>query len=61
MSSLIKTRLPSKFPRNFQDKQTTAKLNIPVTSNYTNATNGNLFGNPVFIKEEISCLANFCA
>ena len=33
------------------------------TSNKHYATNGNLVGtcNPVFIKEEISCLANFCA
>ena len=31
------------------------------TSNKQYATNESLFGNPVFTKEEISCLANVCA
>ena len=31
------------------------------TSNKQYATNRNLIGNPVFIKEEISCSADFCA
>ena len=41
----------TELPRDFQNKQTATK--IPVEKKY--ATNGNLVGNLVFIKEEILC------
>ena len=47
MFALIKTGLPSKFSRDFQDKQTTAEYQ----TNKQYATNENLVGNPVFTKE----------
>ena len=46
-STSIKTGLLTKFPHDFRDEQTTADKQY--------ATNGNLVGNPVFIKEDISC------
>ena len=50
ISTSITTGLLTKCPRDFRDEQT-IQLN---TSNKQYSTNGNLVGNPVFIKEEIS-------
>ena len=48
--ALIKTGLPTKFPREFQDKQTTAEY---MYNNKQYATIGNLVGNRAFIKKDI--------
>ena len=48
----IKTGFPTKFPRDFSGFVSKQQLN---TSNRQYASNSNFVGNPVFIKEEISC------
>ena len=57
MSSLFKTGLLTKFPHDFQDKQTTAEYQYSSKMQQIQIWFVILF----FIKEEISCLANFGA
>ena len=50
--TLIKTGLPTKFLRDFRDKQTTAEYQL-------NATNLNLVGHPFYIKRIYVILSKF--